>query len=824
MAQALFTGSHPASAITLKNFVQIAFNGSSGNAIETLAQGVCRVPGTWSNLSVRFDANGTARSVIFRKNADNGNQVVSPADSTATTTTDITHTDTLAAGDKWSILYSGTAPAYTAYVTTMIFQATSGHACYYSSNSLSLSGSPAFFLPGGSVSSSSFATEANLKFRIRAAGTLTNAFALATVSDPAAQTMVSRINGVTGNISISIAGGGTGIFEDTTHTDTLAVGNDLGFQITGNTGSGIIAVGSAIQSNSITNDILSAATNGVINSGTVFYCIAGSASARATVTDSQLAHGFDGSCTNMRTFLSQNSYNNTTTVTFQKNTVNGNQVFTIAAAATGLFEDTTHTDTFLAADLVNYKTAGSTSGTITQWWWGLTEGPSTTALVGGMRGANQGRSAPPSGNTRLSAREFGSLFSKPVPGGLFGISGTSKSILPSQSAMGRTSVVQAATQSASFARSNAPTGTVRIQARGLSASFVRVNQSLFARISAIIRSQVSGIDIFAKLMLMTTRALGRASGSGSQFGRAGLSSVAAPLVSGTGVFSQFFLMTARVLGRASGSGFRFGRVGLSSVAAPRASGYGFRFGRVGLSSVAALRVSGTVATSLVARLIGSVSTAVKLSAILSINSFRQLVGHTIGAAAGRLGVPVSSAVLRGMRGVSGLVGRLFRFFLPTLVPDPRFISVSSRAAVRGPLIPSRTLTITAVPRLGPSPRNSSMPYGNDLSPVDPTVERVTITFDFSPWLAPGVTISSISSLVAANAARTINQDPNPQNIIIAGGGAQIGAAPGKPANTAVLQQVTQCQANVTYLLQCLVATSDSQAMNLATHLPCNSLN
>lgn len=127
-----------------------------------------------------------------------------------------------------------------------------------------------------------------------------------------------------------------------------------------------------------------------------------------------------------------------------------------------------------------------------------------------------------------------------------------------------------------------------------------------------------------------------------------------------------------------------------------------------------------------------------------------------------------------------------------------------------------------------TPQVTGMPYGNDFSTIDPAVEKVTLTFNFDPWLAPGVTVSSVVSVTATSAKQSFTLDPNPQAIV--SGGPQIGPVPPAfpgvlpgVANRAVLQQVANCQPGV-YLLQCLVLTSDNQELNLAAHLPCTVLN
>jgi hypothetical protein len=158
-----------------------------------------------------------------------------------------------------------------------------------------------------------------------------------------------------------------------------------------------------------------------------------------------------------------------------------------------------------------------------------------------------------------------------------------------------------------------------------------------------------------------------------------------------------------------------------------------------------------------------------------------------------------------------------------LITDPRFVCNPNAPNSTLPSKQGSARTFVTTPRV------MGMPYGNDLSVIDPTVEKVTVTFNFDPWLGSGVTIASIVGITVANAGVSLTQDPNPQGIVF--GASQIGpvppAFPGVPAGVfgrAVLQQFAGCVANVTYLLQCTVLTSDNQELNLATHLPCAQLN
>lgn len=106
---------------------------------------------------------------------------------------------------------------------------------------------------------------------------------------------------------------------------------------------------------------------------------------------------------------------------------------------------------------------------------------------------------------------------------------------------------------------------------------------------------------------------------------------------------------------------------------------------------------------------------------------------------------------------------------------------------------------------------------NDLSPpIAASVEKDTVTFDFGPRLAASVTITSVVSVTCSVHAGV---DPTPSARLI--GTPQIGASPQTgAASQAVLQQVGTMVGGATYLLQCVVQTSDGNQPSIETHLPC----
>lgn len=104
-------------------------------------------------------------------------------------------------------------------------------------------------------------------------------------------------------------------------------------------------------------------------------------------------------------------------------------------------------------------------------------------------------------------------------------------------------------------------------------------------------------------------------------------------------------------------------------------------------------------------------------------------------------------------------------------------------------------------------------------PIDPTVEKETVTFDFGPDLAPNTVVSSVVSVTCTVVEGT---DPSPSSRLI--GPPVIGTAPQPKGsgvvNAAVLQFVGSCLAGVLYQLQCVVNISDGQILSLRGNLPC----
>jgi hypothetical protein len=92
-----------------------------------------------------------------------------------------------------------------------------------------------------------------------------------------------------------------------------------------------------------------------------------------TEADCALAHQFAVTVSNLRMFLSANTYATDATVRMRKAGVDVAQNLTLTAGATGYFEDPTNTDAFSASDEISLSITGGTSGSVSVEILGVTE-------------------------------------------------------------------------------------------------------------------------------------------------------------------------------------------------------------------------------------------------------------------------------------------------------------------------------------------------------------------------------------------------------------------------------------------------------------------
>lgn len=348
--------------------------GDNIDTTEAWFQFVIRTAGTFSKLTVSNNAGaGTGRSVRFRKNAGNGNQLVSTPDGTAGITTDSVNSDSVVSGDAIAVLYSVASGVYNIRSVFGVYQASSGHVCLYAQalRIANTQDSTNRFVPmvGGDFSDVWSATESQSQVRI--AGSLGNFHGyISANARTSTTTLKTRVNGADGTCALTITAGSTGLFEDTSNTDSIVSGDLLSVCMTTGAGSGeaIMAriVGSTITASSgNSNDVMSGGPVSLSFNASTRYCaIIGIFDGVTTEAQAQIKHYFPVSASKLRWKLTANTFASDGTVISRVNGGNGNQTLTLGAGLTGWFEDTSNSDTLAENDLFCTALSGGTSGSI----------------------------------------------------------------------------------------------------------------------------------------------------------------------------------------------------------------------------------------------------------------------------------------------------------------------------------------------------------------------------------------------------------------------------------------------------------------------------
>lgn len=218
-----------------------------------------------------------------------------------------------------------------------------------------------------------FATsEAIGQIPVRAAGTLSDySIRLSSNSVSASTVMTVRNNGVDTSVTVTIGSGATGLFEDTTHSFTVAAGDLISVKSApgaGSTGTYTMYHQKLLYDTDASTTKTASrlgATVGSVNTGhtsasTSYYYAIGSAipagsTTNTNETNAKTTERYSATYKNLGVRVTANSRTSTTTGRFRKNGANGNQSVSIGNSATGWFEDTTNTDSVVAGDLVNFQ-------------------------------------------------------------------------------------------------------------------------------------------------------------------------------------------------------------------------------------------------------------------------------------------------------------------------------------------------------------------------------------------------------------------------------------------------------------------------------------
>lgn len=344
------------------------------NTVEANSQITYRTAGTLSNLYVRVSSNSltAATTIGTRVNGINGNQSVSFASSTTGSAEDTTNTDAISAGDEvnYSVAVGATGTSISFRVIQTLFAASANtvikHAAHGTVN-ITTASQTLFGILAGWLRISS--TEAFAQFNVNSVGTLKNLFVYVSANARTTTTTFgTRINGVSGNLTVSIAGGSTGIFEDTANSDTLAVNDNVNYFNTTGTGTETLTLKTISVEEETTNNKFH--STGGKPDGTSFNPniahkspIGGDLTTSTVESANQSELNITATLSNLFIYISANSITATSTFDLRDDGASTALTLSIGASTTGAFEDTANSVSLVATDLVNFRLATGATGT-----------------------------------------------------------------------------------------------------------------------------------------------------------------------------------------------------------------------------------------------------------------------------------------------------------------------------------------------------------------------------------------------------------------------------------------------------------------------------
>ena len=349
-------GNNTSTAFACSTYVQ-----SNGNGATTGS--TIRVSGTMSNYSAHVSVNGITGASTFRiyvSTSTAGNETFSVAGGATGTFTDSTHSDIFTAPELvWQKITGGAGgTSLQADWLYSMYAPASGDYVKYSTGvgQWQPSAAGTFYCPicaSPYAGSQPFTTAAPVTITFREAGTLKD-LSVQIGSGNNATTTTTTINsyvgGAQGNLAISISAGADGTFEDTSHTDTISSGTTVCMQVILGDTSGVRMLIQPSFVPSAGGYPLVRANWGVDAIGTnstVYSMIGGGNGYVATVGKTQVPLQFAAESHHLYCYVSANTSTVlATTLNTVKNSANGNGILSIAAGATGAFEDTVNSDTY----------------------------------------------------------------------------------------------------------------------------------------------------------------------------------------------------------------------------------------------------------------------------------------------------------------------------------------------------------------------------------------------------------------------------------------------------------------------------------------------
>ncbi len=207
------------------------------------------------------------------------------------------------------------------------------------------------------------ATETIRQRTMLVGGTWSNLWVRVITNDrTSSATLQSRKNLADGNQIITIGAAATGEFVDTTHSDTVATGDEINWKWVFATGGSTMVYRGVSSLYTPASDVLMAwyATDGQntsLNGVTRFYTLTGFMAAddtpNQTEANVQYSARSAGTWKGLFVNVTANAKGGNSFVKSRVNGADGTQTITIGSGVTGLLQDTTHSDSIVSGDEIN---------------------------------------------------------------------------------------------------------------------------------------------------------------------------------------------------------------------------------------------------------------------------------------------------------------------------------------------------------------------------------------------------------------------------------------------------------------------------------------
>lgn len=355
---------------TTARFFPVAMGFIQGFLTESLSTITFREAGTLSNLSVRVVSNDHTTSLTFRirKNTADGNQTLSYGASETGYKTDSSNTDTVSAGDTFSLRGIGVGgTSAVVSIISFLFTPSSGQPVRMinqSNTNIGFVNSTQYTQFCGRARYET--TESLSQFRILGPGTLKNLQVLGTNAGSTAVVVNSRVQSADGTLTHSNPASGTG-GEDTTHTDTLAEDNVVGLRVTTGSGHVDFSYAQLILDLALTTGFqyVATATSDVTfgTSITTYFPLAGDLGGDTTENNVKAKSIKHQRLSKLSINVPTNTISANSTLRLLKNGVDTALVVTIPSNTTGTFQDSTHSVKVAPNDDLSLRLVTGATGT-----------------------------------------------------------------------------------------------------------------------------------------------------------------------------------------------------------------------------------------------------------------------------------------------------------------------------------------------------------------------------------------------------------------------------------------------------------------------------